>query len=95
MPAKYPTRVEELPNEEFYAILTPKSVTIPGDERSRQAPGHGYPEHTEDSWSIEVFTVYAQWLDTIVALEKRSGHSPYKAVIIKPSKVETKVSITP
>lgn len=30
-----------------YAALVTKSVTIPGDERSRTNPGHGYPEHTE------------------------------------------------
>ena len=30
-----------------YAALVSRSVTIPGDERSRLHPGHGYPEHTE------------------------------------------------
>ena len=31
-----------------YAALVTKFVTIPGDERSRTHPGHGYPEHTEE-----------------------------------------------
>lgn len=30
-----------------FAAITTTSVTIPGDERSRTNPGHGYPEHTE------------------------------------------------
>lgn len=30
------------------AAIVTKSITIPGDERSRTNPGHGYPEHTEE-----------------------------------------------
>ncbi len=30
-----------------YAALVSRSVTIPGDERSRTHPGHGYPESTQ------------------------------------------------
>jgi hypothetical protein len=38
-----------------YLILEPKSVTIPGDERSRTNPGHGYPEHTVKSFDVHEF----------------------------------------
>ena len=39
----------DIPNEPHYAIIVidSTSVHIPGDERSRTAPGHGYPERTE------------------------------------------------
>lgn len=38
-----------------YAALVTKSILIPGDERSRSAPGHGYPEHTETCFELVVF----------------------------------------
>lgn len=30
-----------------YLMITTRSIFIPGDERSRTNPGHGYPETTE------------------------------------------------
>jgi hypothetical protein len=38
-----------------YAALVSRSVTIPGDERSRTNPGHGYPEHTESYLELVEF----------------------------------------
>jgi hypothetical protein len=37
-----------IPITEHWAIIENSSVTIPGDERSRTNPGHGYPEHTQE-----------------------------------------------
>jgi hypothetical protein len=45
----------EVPTQEHWAIITSDSVHIPGDERSRTAPGHGYPAHTTKFISYEVF----------------------------------------
>ena len=41
------TSLSDIPGGEHWAIIRTVSVTIPGDERSRTAPGHGYPEHTQ------------------------------------------------
>lgn len=38
-----------------YAALVTKSIAIPGDERSRTHPGHGYPEHTEEYLELVTF----------------------------------------
>jgi hypothetical protein len=46
----------KIPMGEHWAILRQESVFIPGDERSRTAPGHGYPERTEYYISYEAFT---------------------------------------
>ncbi len=45
----------DVPKDHHYAILVYKtqSVFIPGDERSRTHPGHGYPEHTETFGTFE------------------------------------------
>lgn len=43
------TNPEAAPSVPHYAMLifVQQNVHIPGDERSRTAPGHGYPERTE------------------------------------------------
>lgn len=38
----------KIPTEDHYAIIENQSVHIPGDERSRTHPGHGYPASTEN-----------------------------------------------
>jgi hypothetical protein len=45
-----------LPKGEHWAILEFTSVHIPGDERSRTAPGHGYPDRDEDVVNYQSFT---------------------------------------
>ena len=41
------TSEENMPKGEHYAILEFYSIHIPGDERSKTNPGHGYPAHSE------------------------------------------------
>jgi hypothetical protein len=43
---KYVKRPSDIPSVEHWAIITGSSILIPGDERSRTNPGHGYPEST-------------------------------------------------
>lgn len=46
----------QLPECEHWAIIGKTSVSIPGDERSRTNPGHGYPASTEHYVTYEAFT---------------------------------------
>ena len=54
---KTATRSENVPTEPHFAILVFSSVSIPGDERSRTNPGHGYPAHdvstVEYTWTLD------------------------------------------
>jgi hypothetical protein len=50
----------QMPKGEHWAILEFGSIHIPGDERSRQAPGHGYPEHSEPTIGYEAFDSEAE-----------------------------------
>lgn len=45
----------DVPEAEHFAVLVYKtsSTYVPGDERSRTNPGHGYPAHTETNESFE------------------------------------------
>jgi hypothetical protein len=87
---KYPKTVDQLPSGEFYAILTAVSIHVPGDERSRQAPGHGYPEHTDQHWDIRVFATIDEWRAEILLLDSRTGYmrQPFKAAVMKPAVIE-------
>ena len=91
MSKSYPKEVGELPKSEYWAILTPKSTHIPGDERSRTNPGHGYPESTERSWSIEVFTSEADWKKEIEDKTRRSDR--FQAIHARPATITTETKI--
>jgi len=54
--SKYVSKLEDIPQKECWVIVKASSVFIPGDERSRQAPGHGYPEHTD--YYVQVYEVF-------------------------------------
>jgi hypothetical protein len=70
-------RPSDIPSVEHWAIITGSSLTIPGDERSRTNPGHGYPESTENYINYDV---YLNEADFKVALEKEL-QSPYSTNI--------------
>jgi hypothetical protein len=94
---KYVHSESDFPEGDHFAIIEFRSFTVPGDERSRQAPGHGYPEHTETTMSYSVFALEDRevWEEEIARLEK--GRERYIALDKgKRVKVEPifKISIT-
>jgi hypothetical protein len=60
--------VADVPTTEHWAILSNRSITIPGDERSRTSPGHGYPEHTEQYVEYRVFRSEEAFLAALQAI---------------------------
>jgi hypothetical protein len=76
---------------DFYAVFVKRSFHVPGDERSRQAPGHGYPEHTETVTDvIEFLTLDA--LKEWIAKNSRYG-TQFRAVQCSPLTVHMPVVI--
>lgn len=69
----YVKHSEQLPAGEHWAILEYLSITIPGDLRSQTNPGHGYPEHSEESVSYTAYTDKAEFEAEL----KRRLTSPY------------------
>lgn len=55
----------EVPRQEHWAILTNDKVTVPGDERSRTSPGHGYPESTTRFVTYKAFFNEEEFLHEI------------------------------
>lgn len=48
-------RPSDIPKCEHWAIIRGTSTFVPGDERSRTNPGHGYPEHTEHNITYRAY----------------------------------------
>jgi len=94
----------DIPEGHHYAILIFKSqsVHIPGDERSRTNPGHGYPERTETYTSYEMSVTHnrEEWIRAIEKLEKEKSEArygredPYAAIeVASKASIETKVVV--
>jgi hypothetical protein len=82
--------VSDIPTEPHYAILEKRSISIPGDERSRTHPGHGYPASTEEVWDYIVFKNREEWETEV---KKRAGSvfgsKDFVAISATPATVRT------
>lgn len=79
----YVTSIDKLPTVEHWAILEDTSVHIPGDERSRTNPGHGYPESTEHFITYTAYTVKEEFeseLKRAIELQGRYSNRPVRGV---------------
>lgn len=85
---------KDVPNTEHYAILYFSSFTVPGDERSRTAPGHGYPEHTEDTVEYVVFSTKEAWENEIKDNMLSTYRKDFKAIHVTPASVSTKIDVS-
>lgn len=66
--------ISKIPNGEHWVILEDSSIHIPGDERSRTNPGHGYPESTEHYVSYTAYTDKAEFeAELIHRIEQSRG----------------------
>ena len=92
----------DMPSGKHFAILIFKTSTIhvPGDERSRTNPGHGYPARDETYASYEYWAVGTEknLKEAIEFLEERkrerwSKEEPYQVIEAKSVKVETRVDV--
>ena len=93
MSVKNCTSPKDVPTSQHYVILTLSSVTIPGDERSRTNPGHGYPEHSIGYTNYNVYTDKKEWEKEVERLTL--SKSQFVALLATPAvvEVETRISI--
>lgn len=84
--------MSKIPQHQHFAALVFGSITIPGDERSRTNPGHGYPESTEQTIEYVPFT---SKLEMERWVSQRGQYSkPYQLIDCTPLTVEKNVSYT-
>lgn len=85
----------DLPPGEHFLILTFGTITIPGDERSRTHPGHGYPESTEHTTTVVVYKTRAAWEEEIKRLtEEKHSYKSWVPLIARRPSVTTTVSVS-
>lgn len=91
---KYCQSIRDIPTVEHFAALVFGSIHIPGDERSRPAPGHGYPERTETRINYIAFDDQ-QECETWVEQEEstRYGSRNYQLIVAKPCGVSRKTTV--
>jgi hypothetical protein len=85
----------DLPNKKLFAIITGDTIYIPGDERSRTNPGHGYPAETRPFVSLQVTEKEDVWKAKIAALSTSKDYSSqqFRAFIITPVDIGVTVSV--
>lgn len=100
------TRVEkpaQMPTGEHWAIVIfeTTSVYVEGDERSRTAPGHGYPAHydTHSSyqyWACRDRQALENALDYMHAEQRKNPYQekkPYAVILARPATVKTTLKV--
>jgi hypothetical protein len=86
----------DIPVGKHWAIMTFGSITIPGDERSRTNPGHGYPESTQTTTTYKLFESEADWLAEIEKMEAPrtwGRKEDYIALVVERPSITAKVQI--
>ena len=84
----------DLPPGEHFAIITFGTITIPGDERSRTHPGHGYPESTQSTIECDVYETKENWEAEIIRLSaERYSYKSWVPLIIRRVGIKTAVTM--
>ena len=93
-PDKFITDPKDIPNVEHWAIVEQDGVHIPGDERSRTNPGHGYPSHTQNYLRYELYLTKEKLLIAVKDREESTySKKPYKVLQVTPMVINKTVSI--
>ena len=79
---------------EIYAVFIKMVERVPGDQRSIDHPGHGYPAHTVDRTEVKEFKNRESFVEWITNQEaERCGKVSYRAFKCTPVKISTKIEI--
>ena len=84
---------DHVPKGKHYAIVIFSSYTVPGDERSRQCPGHGYPEHSEDKAEYIAFTDRAEWEAEVQRMSLATYKDNFVALVVDRANVTTEIKV--
>ena len=89
---KYADKPEDIPVGEHWAILTFGSIHIPGDERSRTHPGHGYPARNETKITYAYYDDEVVWKKEVERLTLQNDHRFVALKVNRPS-LQTKTTV--
>ena len=92
----YVHQYSDFPEGDHYAIIEFGTIYIPGDERSRTNPGHGYPASTEKIVRYVVFETKEEWEKEItdrMSPGKFKVTEDFVPIVVKRGKITTTVSV--
>jgi len=90
---KYVTSKSEIPEVDHFAIIEFSTIYIPGDERSRTCPGHGYPASNENIARYIAFDSRDEWESEVSSRTLRSTGDKFVAIVAKRAKINTNISV--
>lgn len=89
---KFIEKPEDIPVGLHWVILRFSTIRIPGDERSRTHPGHGYPASTTTKISYAVYPDKETWEDEIKSMTA-SGRTDFAPISATRPIVKTNVYV--
>jgi len=90
---KYCSQKSDFPAAPHIAVLHFGSVYVPGDERSRQCPGHGYPEHYESVVTYIAFNDTPEGKEELRKWVEQHQKDDYRIIEATPKNVKTKLVV--
>lgn len=89
----YASNLNQLPEQAHWVIFKQSGVSVPGDERSRRNPGHGYGAHTVNYLEYAGYLTEEKWVEEIRRLESEDRRRNYKAFKVTPANVRVNVEV--
>lgn len=93
---KHCSSKSDIPTTPHWAIVYFDTYYIPGDERSKSCPGHGYPESIGTSANYYAFDNEQEWKDDIARRLHPKYGSPetnFAALKVTPAAITTEISV--
>ena len=86
--------IDKIPEIEHYAIVKTGTIHIPGDERSKQHPGHGYPAEIRHYIDYEVYLTKEKLLLAIKEIQSdKYLKIDFKVLHVKPMTINTSITV--
>jgi len=93
-PDQFVSSKEQFPTAPHWVVMKFTIVHIPGDERSRTNPGHGYPASTETGVSYQAYFTEEKFLEAIRELEARTHGTNYVVFKSEPLTIKKTLSVS-
>jgi hypothetical protein len=91
---KYVLKKEGFLNTPHFAAIVFTSIYIPGDERSRTSPGHGYPAETRPIVQYITFGDRIEMEKWVARQEESKFHkTEYQIIEVKPLVAKTTITV--
>jgi hypothetical protein len=90
---KMVTAADQFPAEDHYAAVVFGKIYIPGDARSKAAPGHGYPAHEKSITEYIAFASRDDMLAWVSFQERQPVKQKYRVFKSTPLPVEVAIAV--